>query len=1142
MSTRNDPLLERQLPDRLFYATGMLLDQRDFEDEQTYHRNRLARALAYLHGSGTAAGLRVSWAPPIAAGSDPQFPEGREGELELTAGLAIDRLGRLIEVPRRACIRLKRWFDEQEIDRLVAGLHSGFYNGVVVDLFIRFVACERGKTPAFASGPFDATNAAVPSRVRDAYELKLFIRPESDASPVLLGLNPAEALRGSGAFQLTLNGLNFVNGSIVRWNGVDRLTTFASATQLVAQIPAADLDNSGTAQVTVFNPEPGGESNALSFNITEPNPVPVLSNLNPNAVMMGGPPFTLIVSGSNFVNDSVVRWNGNPRLTTFVSATQLVAQVPAADLVNAGTAQISVFSPAPGGGASNAVALTIVQPNPAPTLTAINPNSVLTGNPAFTLTVNGTGFINGAVVRWNGNPRPTTFVSATQLTAQIPAADLANAGTAQVTVFNPAPGGGASNAVVLTVVQPNPLPTLTALTPNEGTAGSPAFTLTVNGTGFVNTSVVRWNGNPRPTIFVSPMLLTVQIPAAELANTGTAQVTVFNPLPGGGVSGASIFTIHQVNPSPTLGNLNPNAVAAGSPAFSLTVNGTGFVNDAVVRWNGADRPTTFVSTTQLVAQISAADLVNAGTAQVTVFNPAPGGGASNVLSFSITQINPVPTLANASPPTITAGGPTFTLTVNGVNFVNGAVVRWNGTIRTTAFVSSLQLTAQISSADIANAGTAQITVLNPAPGGGTSSALVLTIAQPNPTPALTSLAPNVTAAGGPAFTLTVNGTSFVRGAVVRWNGANRQTTFISATQLTAQIPATDLANVGVAQVSVFNPTPGGGASNVAALTIAQPNPTPKLSGSTPNVATAGSPAFSLTVNGTGFVKGAIVRWNGGDRPTTFVNESQLTAQIPAVDLASEGAASITVFNPAPGGGVSNAVNLAITKVNNPPTLSGLNPISRPVDSPSFNLAVKGTGFVRGAVVLWNGEDRPTDFVSATQLVAQIPATDLENLGRVLVSVLNPNGGLSNSLGFTVTRPIDPLRPRFGRDSMRMEVDVTDHLPLQQRLPVNPWPDLAAITDPDPQVAARKRREALREAIFNAWAEESETGRGSKLLELAEHLRGQDPTFLFLARLVIPAAPAGANQRPVWNGQQVEVQDEHRLFVYTPSALARAIGL
>ena len=74
----------------------------------------------------------------------------------------------------------------------------------------------------------------------------------------------------------------------------------------------------------------------------------------------------------------------------------------------------------------------------APTLTTLSPSSAAAGGPAFTLTVNGSNFVNGSVVSWNGANRTTTFVSATQLTAAIPAADIAAAGSASVTVQNQA--------------------------------------------------------------------------------------------------------------------------------------------------------------------------------------------------------------------------------------------------------------------------------------------------------------------------------------------------------------------------------------------------------------------------------------------------------------------------------------------------------------------------------------------------------------------------------------------------------------------------------------------------------------------------------------------------------------------------------
>ena len=80
--------------------------------------------------------------------------------------------------------------------------------------------------------------------------------------PTLTSLSPSSAAAGGQAFTLTVNGSNFVSGSVVRWNGVDRTTNFVSASQLTAAIPATDIAAAGTASVTVQN------SNALTFTIT----------------------------------------------------------------------------------------------------------------------------------------------------------------------------------------------------------------------------------------------------------------------------------------------------------------------------------------------------------------------------------------------------------------------------------------------------------------------------------------------------------------------------------------------------------------------------------------------------------------------------------------------------------------------------------------------------------------------------------------------------------------------------------------------------------------------------------------------------------------------------------------------------------
>jgi hypothetical protein len=212
-----DPLYARPLPQRPFYATGMLLDARDFSDEQTYHRGRLAECIGFLSGGGTLAGLRLSYESAAADGSTPE-------EIRVDPGVAVDRLGRLVEIPRPACLRLQRWFDATmatdggDTLRRAAYADPGQFisarlaseagssdvptvpaRAVVADVFLRFVACAQGLTPSFASGPYDALDAVATSRLQDAYELLLLPRDGLDthysglpAAPVVLPAGDAE--------------------------------------------------------------------------------------------------------------------------------------------------------------------------------------------------------------------------------------------------------------------------------------------------------------------------------------------------------------------------------------------------------------------------------------------------------------------------------------------------------------------------------------------------------------------------------------------------------------------------------------------------------------------------------------------------------------------------------------------------------------------------------------------------------------------------------------------------------------------------------------------------------------------------------------------------------------------------------------
>jgi len=230
----------------------------------------------------------------------------------------------------------------------------------------------------------------------------------------------------------------------------------------------------------------------------------------------------------------------------------------------------------------------------------------------------------------------------------------------------------------------SPVPTISMLSPASVTAGAAGFSLTVNGTGFISGSVVNWNGSARTTTYGSSTHLTAAITAADIATAGTAQVTVFNPAPGGGTSGAAAFTINASNPVPIISTLSPASVMAGTAGFSLTVNGTGFISGSIVNWNGSARTTTYGSSTQLTAAITAADIAAAGTAHVTVFNPAPGGGTSGAAAFTINAApanTPLLLLhADSSEVNGITNGSTVTPTIAPAGFTGSVVLNAGGSV------------------------------------------------------------------------------------------------------------------------------------------------------------------------------------------------------------------------------------------------------------------------------------------------------------------------------------------------------------------------------------------------------------------------------------------------------------------------------
>lgn len=237
--------------------------------------------------------------------------------------------------------------------------------------------------------------------------------------------------------------------------------------------------------------------------------------------------------------------------------------------------------------------------------------------------------------------------------------------------------GGRTGEATVRVIAQHPAPAVSALAPAFAAAGSPAFTLTITGEGFTTASRVRWNGAERATEYVSPTTLRIAVSAADVANASSIALTVASPQPGGGVSAPLPFAVVAgagQNPVPSPTSLVPAAVAAGGPATTLTVRGTGFRPGARVYLNGFLRPTELVADTALRAVVPPEMIAVVGAVEVKVVNVGPGGGAAAPLSLAVvTQTDPVAAVFLNLPVAVTrVGGPVVleATTTNG----DGAVV------------------------------------------------------------------------------------------------------------------------------------------------------------------------------------------------------------------------------------------------------------------------------------------------------------------------------------------------------------------------------------------------------------------------------------------------------------------------------------
>jgi YVTN family beta-propeller protein len=842
--------------------------------------------------------------------------------------------------------------------------------------------------------------------------------------PKINDIEPKTFPVGGGSFTITIKGTGFVPTSVIKLNGENLPTVYISSTELRGTVSGALLDRllqvssietgdgkkavvfRATApqfNVSVSNPCPCGEDggnspapgpNNPNTTLQPTNPSPTLLSLSPTEIVVGNP-LVLTLNGSGLNATSTINFGGLQLTPDAASVNALVVAIAANQLTAGGDVPVSITNPSPGGGTTQVLTFKVIaQPNPSPAITNVSPGSVNAGSGAHTITVTGTGFIASTTASLGG---VVGVVSGNTITFALTAAMTANPGTLSGSVSNPGPGGG-SATFALNIV--SVVPSISDFNPKTAELGVASVTIDVSGANFRNGSLVTFGTIPLPTTFVSATLLRAQVLEIFLQRAGEFRVGVTNPGPGGGSVEGGLFTVNSLNPAVLL--VTPPKTTRRTTPLTVQLTGTGFAANTAVFIGTTRLDAAFASSTSMTATIPASLLNTAGILSITLTNPPPGGGTSLPVVFPVE--NPTAVVDNVTPNPIAGNLTNVVITVNGRDFVNGAVVQLRGIPLVTTFVSSTQLTALLPAPVF---GRHTVTVLNPLP-STVSNEVFLDVTALRPI--IDAITPSPTRGGQ---VIHVTGRNFGPSSLILFLGAIAfPTTYVDPTTLTAVLPIT--MPVGANPITVLNPPAFEGATALLSdpFTLNILSGTPMILDYSPTSGLEGS-TVRIDIVGANFFEGATIQLGGLPLATTRVS---LTELVGTGTLGGPGTLMLTVTNS--GGAVSNPVPFIITPLFVPPppppapvpTITNIFPSAALVNSETLSIHLNGTNFVSSTTVTFNGVPLTITGRSATSLTATVPASLMTTGGTKPVVVTNPGlGGGSATTNFVVnTVQLSPI--------------------------------------------------------------------------------------------------------------------------------------
>ncbi|HZY61398.1 MAG TPA: DUF11 domain-containing protein, partial [Edaphobacter sp.] len=525
-------------------------------------------------------------------------------------------------------------------------------------------------------------------------------------------------------------------------------------------------------------------------------------------------------------------------------------------------------------------------------------------------------------------------------------------------------------------------------------------------------------------------------------------------------SATTTVTGNPYNAPPTVTQLSPDLIQAGSSTTTLSVDGTGFTAGSTVLWNGQALPTAFVSTGQITATVDSSLISQLGWAQVAVTTPAPGGGQSAPLPLHIYQLLNVPANTISFDPftrKIYAVLPSTATSISGNSLVviDPATGSVGAPIQVGSEPNLLSETSDGNYLYIGLSGAkslrrfnlltqspeATIPITSPVvyQSGNVAAAGIATIPGSD-----SSLALDIPSGGIGIFDISGSTGTFRSKMSQIYGGDNP--VFVDSTHLYAYDSETtgaefyrysvDSSGVTLVDGTTLNGIGGfsgkfsvdGGLVFGAGGGIINPGTTPP---SQIAVLPLGNGSYFNTVTGAGvvpyqaeqkaFIIGISTSSNTANYlerfdTSTFTLDRQIqlplttNSSLKGLRFGQDGLAYVLPTNSTSGiGGQPNQIFLlrgpfvlpAEAISNSAPVLTSTSASTIPVGTGNTYLTVTGTGFLPGAVVLWNGSARITTYLDSTHLQVAIPAADLATAKTVTVTSQNPGSGASNSLTITI---------------------------------------------------------------------------------------------------------------------------------------------